>query len=192
MRGAEVLAPQEPSDEVGAQRRSRRRRDNLPPRSKQHLLEHRLPESQPRIVIGRPPSATRYGKQFLRSAAPPYVPPASRRMSGSHELLLTGSTSNSPHGWSNDATTQQPNDLAIQLKGHLRTSFEPSAPQEPGVASLCCSPAVNRQLPTDNWRVPSTLTAEYRHRRRARRGSSDLAKHLRSVEDPRNEVEGAA
>ncbi len=44
---------------------------------------------------------------IFRSAAPPYVPPASRRMSGSSELLLTGSTSDSPHSYSNDATTQR-------------------------------------------------------------------------------------
>ncbi len=96
-----------------------KRRGQTPALLEEHLVEPRLPESQPRIVIGRPPSATRYGKHLLRSAAPPHVPPASRRMPGHLELLLSGSTSNSPPSWSNDATTQRSSYAPIGTDSNL-------------------------------------------------------------------------
>ncbi len=116
----------------------------------QCFVEPRLPELQPRIVIGRPPSATSYGKHLFRSATPPCAPPASRRMSGFPELLLlSGSTSSSPYGWSNDATTQRSNDLAAQPKGHLlRTSIESSCEYaRPPLQILRCSAGYLPQAP---------------------------------------------
>ncbi len=100
---------------------------------------------------------------IFRSAAPPHVPPASRRMPGSAELLLLGSTSNSPHSWSNDATTQRPGYPTKGTPSNLiRTPLLRSLGLRASVArrrSIDIPPAwgatVNRQP------VLSTLTAEY-------------------------------
>ncbi len=164
LRGAEVRRGQSPRTE---------RRGN-PPHVLQGVLEHRLPELQPRIVIGRPPSAIGHGKHFSDL---PLLHMSCPHPAGCPGLWNCSSQVRRAIPRIAGPTTQPRNDLAIQLKGHLRTSFEPSAPQEPRAASLSCSPAVNGCTPAwgqaDNCQpLPSTLTAEYFAAPRARRGSS--------------------